>query len=132
MAITMGDASGVGPEIVLRCAAAGRLDGAAGPVVVYGDAAILRHGATLLGLDLDIVAMDGPDLARPGALHVVDLGLLAATDHRPGRLDATSGAAARQYVQRATADALAGLVAGVVTLPMNYAEPSRQLGRGLR
>lgn len=119
MAITMGDASGVGPEIVLRCAAAGRLVGAAGPVVVYGDADILRHGATLLGLDLEIVAMAGPGLAQAGALNVVDLGLLAAADHRPGQLDAASGAAARAYVQRATADALSGDVAGVVTLPMN-------------
>ena len=119
MAITMGDASGVGPEIVLRCAAAGRLDGAAGPVVVYGDAAILRHGATLLGLDLEIVAVAGPDLARAGALNVVELGLLTAADHRPGQLDAASGAAARAYVRRATADALTGDVAGLVTLPMN-------------
>jgi 4-hydroxythreonine-4-phosphate dehydrogenase len=119
MAITMGDASGVGPEIVLRCAAAGRLDGAAGPVVVYGDAAILRHGATLLGLGLEVVAVAGPALARPGMLNVVDLGLLTVADHRPGRLDAASGAAARQYVQRATADARAVDVAGFVTLPMN-------------
>jgi 4-hydroxythreonine-4-phosphate dehydrogenase len=119
MAITMGDASGVGPEIVLRCAAAGRLDGATGPVVVYGDAAILRYGATLLGLRLDIAAVASPDLARAGALNVVDLGLLAVADHRPGQLDAASGAAARAYVQRATADALTGEVAGLVTLPMN-------------
>ena len=104
MAITMGDASGVGPEIVLRWAAAGA---PTGDVVVYGDAAILGHGAELLGLEM------------PADLAVVDLGLLAATDHRPGRLDAKSGAAARAYVERATADALAGTVAGVVTMPMN-------------
>jgi 4-hydroxythreonine-4-phosphate dehydrogenase len=58
-------------------------------------------------------------MARPGVLNVVDLEMLAVDDHRPGRLDAASGAAARQYVQRATADALTGDVAGVVTLPMN-------------
>jgi 4-hydroxythreonine-4-phosphate dehydrogenase len=104
MAITMGDASGVGPEIVLRWAAAGA---AIDSVVVYGDAAILAHGAELLGLTV------------PPSLTVVDLGLLAAADHRPGQLDARSGAAARAYVERATADALAGTVAGIVTMPMN-------------
>ncbi len=124
MAITMGDPSGVGPEIVLRSAAAGRLADAAGPVVVYGDAAILRHGAHLLGLDLAIAAVGSvadldPTRHRLDGLTVVDLGLLAAEDQRPGVLDGASGAAARAYVQRATADALAGAVAGVVTMPIN-------------
>jgi 4-hydroxythreonine-4-phosphate dehydrogenase len=104
MAITMGDPSGVGPEIVLRWAASGA---ATDGVVVYGDAAILAHGADLLGIDV------------PASLEVVDLDLLAAGDHRPGHLDARAGAAARAYVERATADALSGAVAGIVTMPMN-------------
>lgn len=104
IAITMGDASGVGPELVLRRAAEG---GLGDDVVVYGDAAILRHGAGLLGL------------AWPEQLRVVDLGLLAERQHRPGELDAAAGAAARAYVEAATRDALAGEVAAVVTMPMN-------------
>ena len=81
LAITMGDASGIGPEIVLRSWVDGQLgDG----VVVYGDAAILRHGASLLGLDIDWTAFP-----------LVDLALLGADDHRPGQLDAASGAAQR-------------------------------------
>jgi 4-hydroxythreonine-4-phosphate dehydrogenase len=102
----MGDASGVGPEIVLRCAA--ETGGLGDEVVVYGDAAILRHGASLLGLDLDV---DG--------LSIVDAGMLRADQHRPGELDGSSGAAARAYVETATNDALAGRVAGMVTMPMN-------------
>ena len=105
LAITMGDASGIGPEIVLRRFCEG---GLGDDVVVYGDASILRHGASLLGLDVD--------WAR---LPIVDLALLTAADHRPGQLDAASGAAARAYVERATRDALAGTVAGIVTMPMN-------------
>jgi 4-phospho-D-threonate 3-dehydrogenase / 4-phospho-D-erythronate 3-dehydrogenase len=117
MAITMGDASGVGPEIVLRRAADGAFD--VDPVAVYGDAAILRHGATLLGLDVAIESIAEPGDAHTGALCVVDAGLLGADDHRPGQLDAAAGAAARQYVLTATADALAGRVGGLVTMPMN-------------
>ncbi len=105
LAITMGDASGIGPEIVLRRFSEG---GLGEDVAVYGDEAILRHGAKLLGLDIDWQR-----------LSIVDLGLLSATDHRPGLLDAASGAAARAYVERATRDALAGKVAGIVTMPMN-------------
>lgn len=101
----MGDASGIGPEIVLRSWCEGTLGD---DVVVYGDAAVLRHGAELLGLEVDWEAFP-----------VVDLALLSAADHRPGELDARSGAAARAYVERATLDALAGRVAGIVTMPMN-------------
>ncbi|CAB4364228.1 MAG: 4-hydroxythreonine-4-phosphate dehydrogenase PdxA [Actinobacteria bacterium] len=105
LAITMGDASGVGPEILLRTFCEG---GLGDDVIVYGDAAILRHGARMLGLTVDW-----------DQLPIVDLGLLASTDHRPGRIDEATGAAARAYVERATLDALAGKVAGLVTMPMN-------------
>lgn len=105
LAITMGDPSGIGPEIVLRRFVAG---GLGGDVVVYGDESILRRGAQLLGLDVDWAA-----------LPIVDLALLTAADHRPGQLDAASGAAARAYVELATKDALAGTVAGLVTMPIN-------------
>jgi 4-hydroxythreonine-4-phosphate dehydrogenase len=117
MAITMGDPSGVGPEIVLRRAAEGAfIDD---PVVVYGDVAILRAGADLLGLDLEIEALDDPRQWHRGSLQVIDAGLLNAADLRPGVIDAASGAAARQYVLAATAHALSGSVAGIVTMPMN-------------
>jgi 4-hydroxythreonine-4-phosphate dehydrogenase len=115
MAITMGDASGVGPEIVLRCASGGRLDP---DVVIYGDRAILERGADLLGLDVPMTFVDDP--TDPGdGLRVVDLGLLGAADHTPGVLSVAAGAAARAYVLRAVDDARAGRVAGVVTMPMS-------------
>ena len=105
LALTMGDASGVGPEIVLRRWAS---EGLGDDVVVYGDASILRAGARLLGLDIDW-----------SRFPLRDLGLLSADDHRPGELDAKAGSAAREYVRQATLDALAGEVAGIVTMPMN-------------
>ena len=117
MAVTMGDPSGVGPEIILRRASAGALLDPS--VVVYGDASILRRGADLLGLEVTIEPMRSPDGPAGGVLSVVDLGLLGAGDHRPGELDVASGAAARAYVERATHDAIAGRVAGLVTMPMN-------------
>ncbi len=117
MAITMGDASGVGPEIVLRRAAEGEL--LDGSTVVYGDAAILLLGRDLLGLDVEVHAISAPSDVEPGRLCVVDLECLSADQHRPGALDRRSGAAARAYVERATADALDEQVAGIVTMPMN-------------
>jgi 4-hydroxythreonine-4-phosphate dehydrogenase len=66
---------------------------------------------------IDVV--ERPSDARPGVLTVIDAGRLGAADHRPGRLDAASGAAAREYVAAATDAALAGEVAAIVTMPMN-------------
>jgi len=105
LAITMGDPNGVGPEIVLRAWCAGELGD---DVVVYGDAAVLRHGAALLGLDVDWSRFPLVDLAR-----------MTADQHRPGELDALAGSAARDYVEAATRAALAGTVSAIVTMPMN-------------
>ena len=116
MAITMGDASGVGPEIVLRQYAAGELDD---NVLVYGDAEILRAGGELLGLSLEPHVVTKPDDRVSGRLNVIDLARLEAGDLTPGVLNKRSGRAARDYVEKATLDALEATVAGVVTLPMN-------------
>ena len=116
MAVTMGDASGVGPEILLRRFAAGELGD---DVVAYGDAAILEAGARLLDLDVDLHAIDRPAEAQASRLNIVDLGALSARDLTPGVLNPKAGEAARNYVESATRAALAGEVAGVVTLPVN-------------
>lgn len=116
MAVTMGDAAGVGPEILLRRYAAGQLGD---DVLAYGDAAILSAGAARLGLDVSLNVVDSPEAACASRLNVVDAAALAASDLTPGQLNPKSGAAAREYVRRATLDALAGKVAGVVTLPLN-------------
>lgn len=89
LAITMGDASGVGPEIVLRTFCEGGLGEG---VVVYGDAAILHHGARVPGPEGRLGSF--PD-RRPRHS-------LSASDHKPGRVDAKTGAAAWAYIERAT------------------------------
>jgi len=116
MAVTMGDASGVGPEIVLRAFDAHEIGD---EVLVYGDASILAAGAELLGLIVDLHIVNEPGQAKTGALNVVDLELLDAADLTPGQLNAKAGSAALGYVKQATLDALAGRVAGITTLPMN-------------
>ena len=52
-------------------------------------------------------------------LNVVDFGLLSEQDLQPGKLSKRTGAAAYQYVESATRDALEGKVKGLVTLPIN-------------
>ena len=116
MAVTMGDASGVGPEIVLRCYSGQELKD---DFVLYGDANILQKGANLLGLNVDIYPISSPGNAKPGRFNVVEFNRLTAEDLTPGQTNPKAAAAAKEYVVRATKDALNGEVAGLVTLPMN-------------
>jgi 4-hydroxythreonine-4-phosphate dehydrogenase len=114
--ITMGDASGVGPEILLKAYAAGELRY---PVVAFGDLEVLERCNRDLGYGVELRAVNSPAQWREGALNVVDLGCLKADQVRIGQVDPRSGAAAREYVVAATRSALKGEIAAVVTLPMN-------------
>ena len=114
--ITMGDSSGVGPEILLRSWAAGELRH---PVVAYGDLAVLEECNRRLNCNVSLERVSAPVDARHGALAVVDCGILRADEIAPGRISARSGAAARAYVVAATRAALSGEISAMVTLPMN-------------
>ncbi len=112
----MGDASGVGPEILLNAWRKGELRH---PVVVFGDLAILDHCNHLLKYEVPLrAARDCADL-QDEFLNVRDLGVLDVGSLRIGEVNAASGAAAREYVVAATRAAVAGEIAAMVTLPMN-------------
>ena len=115
-AITIGDASGVGPEILLRTYAAGLLPT---NCVVFGDTSILRTGSQLCGLEVNINSVRLASDAVFGALNVMDCGCLNESDLTPGVLNTQAGNAAHRYVVEATRAALRGDVRAVVTLPMN-------------
>ncbi len=112
----MGDASGVGPEILLKAFAAGELPQ---PFVAYGDAEALRFYNERLGYGVVLRSIAKPEQYEPGPLNVVDRAMLQAADITPGKLSAKSGQAARDYVVTATHAALASEISAMVTLPMN-------------
>jgi len=116
LAITMGDAAGVGPEIALRSFLNGDIPD---PALVYGDLAVLRYCADILGISVPIHRVAVPEEAKTGALNVLDFARLGPGDFEVGKVSAASGAAARHYVVEATRAALAGRVDAIVTLPMN-------------
>ena len=119
LAITMGDASGVGPEILLRAFASGELGT---DVVAVGDLAVLDLCNRRLHCDVTLEPIAAP---RPGdAGHARRARRRRACRRRrsaSARSIAASGAAALAYVARATRLALAGEAAAVVTLPINKA-----------
>jgi 4-hydroxythreonine-4-phosphate dehydrogenase len=114
--ITTGDSSGVGPEILLKACANKELNH---PFLAYGDLAVLKYYDELLGYRLRLRQSDGPRDYDPECLNVMDQGIMQRADVTPGKLNAKSGRAGREYVVAATRAALAGDIAAVVTLPMN-------------
>lgn len=114
--ITMGDSSGVGPEILLKAFHNRELRHA---VVAFGDLAILAYCNELLKYGVPLRKAASVSDCEAGFLNVVDAGLLRAADLRIGRISAKSGAAAREYVVSAAKAALRGEIAAMVTLPMN-------------
>ncbi len=116
--ITVGDASGVGPEILLRSYTEGTLQA---PCVVFGDIAALEACRAKLSLSVPIRTVACASEAQPGSLCVVDAAMLQSSDLTPGTLNAKAGAAAYQYIVQATTAALRGETAGIVTLPVNKA-----------
>lgn len=116
LAITLGDPHGIGPEILLRAYAEGRIPDAA---VVFGDWTVLDACRRHLELAVPMEAVQHAGEAEPGRLRVLDAGCMPAEAIFPGQLSAEAGAAAYRYVVEATRAALRGDVSAVVTLPIN-------------
>jgi len=114
--ITMGDSSGIGPEVLLGCYRDGALRP---PVVVFGDMEALGYYNELLRYGVGLRKIAGVADYQPGALNVIDSGILWQAEVTPGQLSRKSGEAARAYVVAATRAALAKEISAIVTLPMN-------------
>ena len=115
--ITMGDAAGIGPEIVVKACA----QGLGAPCVVYGDAAQLRRAAAQLGARLTIkeIAEVGQASAAAGHIDVIACSPALPADLPLGQVDAAAGRGAYDYVCAAIDDAQAGRIRAIVTAPLN-------------
>jgi 4-hydroxythreonine-4-phosphate dehydrogenase len=119
IAITMGDAAGVGPEIVMKALAHRDLYDDCRPFVV-GDAVRLGEAGFITRTPLSIRMIADVDEARfePGSVDCLDLKLLPPG--MPfGQVSAAAGHAAHEYVRIATELAMAGRIEALVTAPLN-------------
>jgi len=115
LVVTMGDALGIGPEIIVAAFARGELDGA----VVVGDVEVLRRAGAPLIARIDAPA-DLPQVP-PGCLPViVPPALPAGLAALPwGVVRAEAGAAAALCIEHAVRCVQRGEAAAVVTAPVH-------------
>ncbi|MBK8046409.1 MAG: 4-hydroxythreonine-4-phosphate dehydrogenase PdxA [Anaerolineales bacterium] len=121
LALTMGDAAGVGPEIIVKALGRADVRGWCRPLVV-GDAAILRDNLRFWnGPNAPrLVQVDAPDAVGvdPDAIYLFQPGAPLA-GIVPGQLSAEAGRGAVEFVMAAIKLAERGQVAGIVTAPLN-------------
>lgn len=117
--ITLGDAAGVGPEIIAKALAEQEVYDICRPVVI-GDLGIMKRAVAIAGQDLTCRAIDdvltgGQEF---GQIDVIDLRNLPA-DLPFAQVDPRAGKAAYTYVETAVNLALAGKIAAIATAPLN-------------
>jgi len=118
--LTMGDACGIGPEIIAKAFGRGTL----GQAAVVGDVAVMRRALHAVGHACPVAKVDTPaDLAAVplGALAVIEPAGLPAglAELAWGRVNAAAGAAAARCIEAAVALVLAGQGAAIVTAPVH-------------
>src|SRR5215211_3092990 len=117
IAITMGDACGIGPEIIARLYAdAAPLP----PTLVLGDEGLIQRAVRLLALPLTVRAIDSPEdlQSTPNTISVISLSRLPE-DLPLGQLDPRAGKAAYDYIRAGIDLALQKRIRAVVTAPIN-------------
>jgi len=116
LALTIGDPSGIGPEILLF--AWQKRSDKLPPFYVLGDPALLAARARQLGLDIPIVEAE-PEAAS--ALFATSLPVAALENglvDMPGVPSVINAAGVIEAIQRAVEDTLSGRASGIVTCPI--------------
>ncbi|QGZ58728.1 4-hydroxythreonine-4-phosphate dehydrogenase PdxA [Paraburkholderia acidiphila] len=117
--ITMGDAAGVGPEIIMKSLAHQSVYDGCRPLVI-GDAKRLVDAGRRAGVTLEVRSIKAPADARfqLGVVDCIDLGLIP--ESMPyGQLSSVAGDAAYQYIARTVELTSAGELDAICTAPLN-------------
>jgi 4-hydroxythreonine-4-phosphate dehydrogenase len=117
--ITMGDAAGVGPEIIMKSLGHSDLFSQCRPLVI-GDAGRLREAGRVVNSSLEVNGIENPADAKftPGTADCIDLRLIP--EGLPwGQLSPICGDAAYQYLARAVELAKTGRIDAICTAPLN-------------
>ena len=115
LAVSLGDPSGIGPDILLRACANSKTTGFPN-LVVAGDIEFLERRAKLLGLDVQFEQTDLNKIS-PDKLSVLETG------HRligtPGKPDQEDAPGTIKAIDTCVALTLEGRTSGLVTCPIN-------------
>jgi len=120
VAITMGDAAGIGPEIIVKTLGLEEICRICSPLVV-GEGTTIRKTTELLKSPLKLHAIEQIAEVKGefGTIDLLDLHNLNQAEVILGQICAPCGRAAMEYIAKAAELALAGEVKALVTTPIN-------------
>ncbi|WP_444659446.1 4-hydroxythreonine-4-phosphate dehydrogenase PdxA [Caproiciproducens sp. R2] len=121
LGITMGDPSGIGPEITVKALMHEKLYSICRPVII-GDAEVMKKAAGLVGagqIAVHPVSRVEDSCFRFGTMDVYDLNNVQTEKLKYGKVSAMSGKAAFECVKKVIELALSHEVDATVTNPLN-------------
>ncbi len=118
--ITMGDAAGIGPEIIDKALSKKEIYAISRPIVI-GDASVLEDALKVAKVQVRIQPVDNASSAKfeHGTIKVIDLKNIRLSELKMGKVQAMAGKAAFEYVKKAVEMALKGEIDAIVTAPLN-------------
>src|SRR5215216_2429372 len=118
--ITMGDAAGVGAEIIAMALAREEVR-AKTRAVVIGDASVMQDAVRIVGADLPVEAISeiDPQALDDRSIWVLDLANRPLASLTRGQVDPANGKAAFEYIEKAVSLALANGIDAIATAPLN-------------
>jgi 4-hydroxythreonine-4-phosphate dehydrogenase len=118
--ITMGDPSGIGPEIILKSYENAEVRNST--VVVIGDYNVMIAAYKLLpdkNFQINKVLTISDCIYSPEVLNILDMGLIRPEEFEPGTVNARSGNAAFHYIRKAVELVESRAIDAIATAPLN-------------
>jgi len=118
--ITMGDAAGIGPEIIAKALSLKEIYDVCRPVVI-GDADAMREGMKVARVQLKINSIKELSDAKfeYGTMDVLDLDNIRINELEMGKPQAMAGKASVEYIEKAVELALKGEIHAITTAPIS-------------
>jgi 4-hydroxythreonine-4-phosphate dehydrogenase len=120
LGITMGDPSGIGPEIILKSFQNSKLRNSR--IIVIGDYKVMLAAHNMLNIKsfrLNRILDTSESLFNSGVLNILDLQLVNMNELQPGRVQSISGNAAFVCIKTAVELAMNKDIDTIVTAPLN-------------
>lgn len=120
LAITLGDPSGIGPELIAKLLADETTQQAA-HILLIGDAHLLRQGGRQAGIDIALNTINEAEVADFQGCAQLHIDTISESDVRPAEITEAGGRASLRCLDKALDLATSGLVDGILFAPLNKA-----------
>ena len=114
--ITMGDAAGIGPEVIVKSLCESSIQENARPVII-GDLSLLQKTAKSLAINIEFAEFSN-ETDQSTAIEVIDLKNLPS-EIEAGTSSSVTGRASGEYIEKAVGLWKAGSISAICTAPIN-------------